>query len=396
MSLVLNVEILGEFKKLTSATQGASRQLKGMGDRSKKISRGINRAFAGIGVGLSFAAITKGFKETTKAIQQDTKARDQLRKAIRNNTKATDDQIASIETYIEKTELASAISDDKLRPAFATLVRVTKDVTKAQELMGVALDVSAGTGADLETVAKAMGRAIGGSAGALNRLLPGLKNSKTPMEDLAKAFKGANDEAAKNKSWERFEIILGNIEEMIGEALLPVLEDFSDWFTETYPKVQDFFKNLKKAIDDPGVKKSFDGLEKRVGELGFALGTLFGSTDTDEAKGFQNFFILLNETLGTIAAFIGGLTAPISAMFGNTKPMENWLDFLYDGIARIIGLAFGPTTVPTSPGSRSNQPRSQGNRTYNINIAGTNVTGQQIVDRIRQLERSQGRTYLAR
>jgi hypothetical protein len=173
------------------------------------------------------------------------------------------------------------------------------------------------------------------------------------------------------------------------------LEDFSDWFTETYPKVQDFFKNLKKAIDDPGVKKSFDGLEKRVGELGFALGTLFGSTDTDEAKGFQNFFILLNETLGTIAAFIGGLTAPISAMFGNTKPMENWLDFLYDGIARIIGLAFGPTTFPTSPGSRSNQPRSQGNRTYNINIAGTNVTGQQIVDRIRQLERSQGRRYLA-
>jgi hypothetical protein len=388
MSLVLNVEILGEFKKLTSATQGASRQLKGMGDRSKKISRGINRAFAGIGVGLSFAAITKGFKETTKAIQQDTKARDQLRKAIRNNTKATDDQIESIETYIEKTEIASAISDDKLRPAFATLVRVTKDVTKAQDLMAIALDVSAGTGADLETVAKAMGRAIGGSAGALNRLLPGLKNSKTPMEDLAKAFKGANDEASKNKSWERFEIILGNIQEMIGEILLPILEDFADWFKEAYPKIKEFFKNLKDAFNDPEVKKSFENLGTSLGRLGDSLGRLFGLAKSKGASDMITFLDTLADVLTIIADTLTRVVDSLKVAFPLLR--------LPQITALLTDYANSQVPPPSPDNGRSNQPRSQGNRTYNINISSTNVTGQQIVDRIRQLERSQGRTYLAR
>jgi hypothetical protein len=358
-----------------------------MGDRSKKISRGINRAFAGIGVGLSFAAITKGFKETTKAIQQDTKARDQLRKAIRNNTKATDDQIASIETYIEKTEIASAISDDKLRPAFASLVRVTKDVTKAQELMGVALDVSAGTGADLETVAKAMARAIGGSAGALNRLLPGLKDSKTPMEDLAKAFKGANDEAAKQKSWERFEIILGNIKEMIGEILLPILEDFADWFQDAYPKIKEFFKNLKDAFNDPEVKKSFDNLSTSFGRLGDSLGKLFGLSKSKGATDMITFLDTLADVLTLIADTLTRVIDAIKIAFPLLRLPAITGAFTDFALSQ---------AVPTSPDNgRSNQPRSQGNRTYNINISSTNVTGQQIVDRIRQLERSQGRTYLA-
>ena len=386
MSLVLNVEILGEFKKLTSATQGASRQLQGMGDRSKKISRSINRAFAGIGIGLSFRAITRGFQETTKAIQEDTKARNQLRKAIRNNTKATDDQIASIETYIEKTEIASAISDEKLRPAFASLVRVTKDVTKAQELMGVALDVSAGTGAELETVAKAMARSIGGSSTALNRLLPTLKDSKNPMKDLAKAFKGANEEAAKQKSWERFEIILGNIQEMIGEILLPILEDFADWFQDAYPKIKEFFKNLKDAFNDPEVKKSFDNLSDSFGRLGDSLGKLFGLSKSKGATDMITFLDTLADVLTLIADTLTRVIDSLKVAFPLLRLPA------ITGALTDFALS---QAVPASPDNgRSNQPRSQGNRTYNINLNGSTLTPQQIVDKIKQLERSQGRRYL--
>ena len=59
MSLVLNVEILGEFKKLTAATQGAQKQLTGLQGATAKISSSIGRAFAGIGAGLSFVFITR-------------------------------------------------------------------------------------------------------------------------------------------------------------------------------------------------------------------------------------------------------------------------------------------------------------------------------------------------
>ncbi len=67
MSLVLNVEILGEFKKLTAATQGAQKQLTGLQATTQKISSKIGSAFATIGAGLSFAFIARELKEASKA-----------------------------------------------------------------------------------------------------------------------------------------------------------------------------------------------------------------------------------------------------------------------------------------------------------------------------------------
>ena len=82
-------------------------------------------------------------------------------------TAATEAQVAAVEQYIARTETAAAVSDTELRPAFANLVRATGDVTKAQELMTVALDVAAGTGKDLETVTEALQEAFQGEVGPL-------------------------------------------------------------------------------------------------------------------------------------------------------------------------------------------------------------------------------------
>jgi hypothetical protein len=393
MSLVLNVEILGEFKKLTAATQGANKQLKGMGDRSRKISQGIRRAFATIGVGLSFAAITKGFKETTKAAQIDIKGREQLTLAIQNNTEASDEQIKGIHEYIAATEIAAAVSDDELRPALANLVRATKDVVQAQELLEVALDVSAATGKSLEVVTQAMGRALNGSTTALNRLVPSLKNSKNPMEDLAAAFKGANDEAAKQKTWERFEIIIGNLQEMIGELLLPFLEDFADWFTQAYPKIQEFFRKVREALDDPKVKEAFKNLGDSLRRLGESLRKMFGITKTKAADDFIGFFETLAIVITGITDAINTLVNAVKVAMPNLRLFEwisNLPQWLVDTIPR-------PSTGDVvTPGSQlpNSSARSGGSKTYNINIGGSNVSAQEIVNKIAQLERSQGRQYL--
>jgi len=53
MSLVLNVEILGEFKNLTAATKGAQSQLTQMNKRAASVSRAMIKAFGAIGVGFS-------------------------------------------------------------------------------------------------------------------------------------------------------------------------------------------------------------------------------------------------------------------------------------------------------------------------------------------------------
>jgi hypothetical protein len=67
MSLVLNVEILGEFKKLTAATQGAQNSLSGLQKRANSVARGIGRVVGALGLTLGFQAMVRGFKDATQA-----------------------------------------------------------------------------------------------------------------------------------------------------------------------------------------------------------------------------------------------------------------------------------------------------------------------------------------
>jgi len=57
MALNLEVNILGEFKNLTKATKGATRQLKTFQNSTRSISRNINGILATIGVGVSLNAL---------------------------------------------------------------------------------------------------------------------------------------------------------------------------------------------------------------------------------------------------------------------------------------------------------------------------------------------------
>ena len=242
MSLVLNVEILGEFKKLTSATQGAQTDLQRMTKRADSASKTIRNAFAAIGVGLSFKFIANELEDAAKAAIEDTKSQQLLANALRNTMNATDDQIDSVEKVIKQYQLSASVADDELRPAYQKLALATKDTAKANELLGVALDVAAGTGKSLDQVSQAMARSLGGSDTALLKLIPSLKGSKTPMEDLAKAFAGAAEKAAATDPYQRMQIIFGELQEQVGMALLPTLEKFSAWVAspEGQQKLQDF------------------------------------------------------------------------------------------------------------------------------------------------------------
>ena len=67
--------------------------------------------------------------------------------------------IASVEKQILQTSLATGVTDDQLRPALQRLSLSTGDVTKSQELLNLALDISQATGKSLDTVANGLGKA---------------------------------------------------------------------------------------------------------------------------------------------------------------------------------------------------------------------------------------------
>jgi hypothetical protein len=180
----------------------------------------------------------------------------------------------------------------------------------------------------------------------------------------------------------------------IADSLLPALVLVSEWFIDVLPEVQKFGEGLVLALDDPEVKKAITNMQTALGNLGLTIGTLFGSTETDEAKGFLNFWIMLAGAIQVIANLLSALGAPIAAAFGNTKPMENWLDTMFDAILGLIpgyttnkaisNLQFEPLTTPPN-GFVSDKTAQVIINTYN-----SNITAQEIYDKIRRLNKSSG------
>ena len=149
--------------------------------------------------------LATGLGLATAAAVEDQKAQDLLAQQLRTSAMATDDVIASNEEFISGMSRAFAVADDQLRPAMANLVRSTGSVEAAQDLMNTALDISAATGKDLETVTLALGKAYNGSTSALTKLDPSLKgviSSESSMAEitdaLAVSFGGAATVAAES------------------------------------------------------------------------------------------------------------------------------------------------------------------------------------------------------
>lgn len=210
---------------------------KAIADFKKLETNGAKAAFAIKKAALPAAAALGGLAiagvDAVKAFAEDDAAAQKLATTLQNVTGATDQQIDAVEDFISKTSIAAAVTDDELRPALDSLVRGTGDVAQAQDLLGLALDISAGTGKDLATVSDALSKAYNGNFKALKSLDPALAgliaegaDADTVFGRLAGTFqnqasKQANTAQGKFKS---LSIALGETKESIGAALLPIIE----------------------------------------------------------------------------------------------------------------------------------------------------------------------------
>lgn len=132
---------------------------------------------------VGFAAVGVGALALAKGAADDQKAATALATTLKNTTGATKAQVAATEAWISKQGQLTGITDDELRPALSKLVASTHDVGKAQELAKLAMDVSAGSGKDLQTVSAALAKAQNGNVGALSRL--GIKTKESVKDNAA-------------------------------------------------------------------------------------------------------------------------------------------------------------------------------------------------------------------
>ena len=218
----LRVDIASEFTgkaAFTKATKATNSLDKAVGKLGKQLA--------------SVFALTKIVaygKASVKAFIEEERAVSQLTTAVKNLGLAFAQP--QINNYISQLESSTAIVDDQLRPAFQALLTTTGSLTKSQELLGLAIEGSRGSGIDLTTVAQDLANAYNGNTRGLRKYNLGLTKAQLTtvsftevQQRFANQFSGANAAylATYAGKLDVLKVASDNAKEAIGKGLVDAL-----------------------------------------------------------------------------------------------------------------------------------------------------------------------------
>ena len=300
--------------KFISDVAGATKGIKSVGGELGALGKKLGLSLpsfkqVAIASAAATGAIAAGLFKAAQAAAEDQKSQALLADQLVKTTGATTAQIRQVEDYIDVTQRATGIADDQLRPAIATLTRATGDSTKAQELLGLALDISAGSGKELETVSLALAKGVNGNVGAFTKLGIPLDANIVKTKDFAaaqavltKQFGGASAVAAGTfeGQMKRLNIIIGEAVESIGYAILN-----SDRF-------KDVMQNLPNAVQAAIDAFGTGGLSGALGAFADNMGYTGAQVKLRLLEMKANFFDFVNGVNQALAL----VSLPINLLFG--------------------------------------------------------------------------------
>lgn len=218
----IKIIIAAELKK--AGFKEAEKATINLNKNFERLRRSTLRTFTAIAGIAALKKSVRAFAENDAAINNLTKSLDNLGFRF---------EAPGIVTYLENLEKTTAVVKEDLFPAFRNLANVTLDTAKAQELLNVALDISAGTGAELGSVTNALTRAYNGNFSSLGKIqnaytmaelkAMGFSESVRVLQDQfsGQASAAANTYQAKIT---RLNIALGDAAEAIGKGVVDALE----------------------------------------------------------------------------------------------------------------------------------------------------------------------------
>ena len=223
LSQYVAINFLTKFDK--KGLERATKELKGF---DKVVATGSFRlkAFAKAG-GIAAAA---GLAIFTKNSIQAALAQERLDKQLQLTLKSIGQEFAlpDVKNFVADLQRATNITEDALVPALQKLIAQTGDLSSSQYLLSKALDISAGTGADLDTVLNAINKAAIGSYDSIAKLGIGFTTAEAKSMGFIKLMqnldKYAGSAEAQTKTFagqlDRFKISAGEATETLGQGFL--------------------------------------------------------------------------------------------------------------------------------------------------------------------------------
>jgi hypothetical protein len=151
----------------------------------------LGKTFASVFAAQKLLAFSKN---AVKAFMADEKAAKSLELQLRNTGFAF--SAPGVENYISSLQSLYGVLDDQLRPAFQQLLTATGSITKSQDALQTALNISAATGKSLTEVSAALTRGFSGNTTGLSRLGAGISKATLKTGDMDKIMGELNKKFA--------------------------------------------------------------------------------------------------------------------------------------------------------------------------------------------------------
>jgi len=223
LSQYVAINFLTKFDK--KGLERATKELKGF---DKFVATGTFRlkAFAKAGA----IAGAAGLAIFTKNSIQAALAQERLDKQLQLTLKSIGQEFAlpDVKNFIEDLQRATNVTEDQLVPSLQRLIAQTGDLQSSQYLLSKALDISAGTGQDLDSVLNAINKAAIGQYTAIGKLGVGFTAAEAKamgfvelMQNLDK-YGGSAEAQTKTLAGQlkSFKISAGEATETLGQGLL--------------------------------------------------------------------------------------------------------------------------------------------------------------------------------
>ena len=250
---------------------------KGLNKAKKHISgfdktiKDLGKTFAGV---FSAQKIFQFGKASVQAFIADDKAAKVLSRTLTNLGLAFADP--SVKTFISDLEKQYGVLDDFLRPAYQKLLTTTGDLTKSQDLLKTALNLSAQSGESVVSVASDLGRAYAGNTKGLQKYGLGLTKAQLAamsFEDILKkiteissgqAAIAANTYAGK---LDKLNVAAANASETIGSALVDAFVTIAGDgnIDKAIDKIDLLAQSLATLISPSRMKNIFAGVDLKYG-----------------------------------------------------------------------------------------------------------------------------------
>lgn len=277
---LVRIKYTGDERDLVRSTRNAERQLDQLEKSGKRHFSGMQKAAGAASLALG-AGLAVGLKKSVEAAMEAEQAEARLEQAMKS-VQATARERARAQEAVSKVSKKAALDDEELSDVLAKLTRATGNVRKGTQGMALAAEIARGRNISLEQASRAVEKAYLGNEKALarvgvvvpkvtgsvddlkrqqNELKKELESAEGPQKKRLEAllesnkasmatarqldkeataqnaiaaaqekFAGSSERFGKTAAGgqERFKVAIENVEESIGEGLLPVIADYAN------------------------------------------------------------------------------------------------------------------------------------------------------------------------